>query len=93
MKHGLSEEIYIKIKKIIENNQKAKFILFGSRARGDYKQTSDMRCAYESRALGSRTGPEALPSAHSASRLATKNHGFVLQGKAQCLGGAIFLPF
>ena len=35
MKYGLSEEIY----------NKYKFILFGSRARGDYKNTSDIDIA------------------------------------------------
>ena len=42
MKYGLSEEIYNKIK---NKNNKYKFILFGSRARGDYKNTSDIDIA------------------------------------------------
>lgn len=45
MKYGLSEETYNKIQKVIKNNQKYKFILFGSRARGDYKETSDIDIA------------------------------------------------
>ena len=45
MKYGLSEEVYKKIKRIIENNKKYKIVLFGSRARGDYKVTSDIDLA------------------------------------------------
>ena len=45
MKYGLSEEIYNKIKNITNKNNKYKFILFGSRARGDYKNTSDIDIA------------------------------------------------
>ena len=45
MKHGLSDEIYKKIKEIIENNKQHKIVLFGSRARGDYKKTSDIDLA------------------------------------------------
>lgn len=45
MKHGLSDEIYKKIKEIIENNKQHKIVLFGSRARGDYKETSDIDLA------------------------------------------------
>lgn len=45
MKYGLSEETYNKIKEVINKNNKYKFILFGSRARGDYKSTSDIDIA------------------------------------------------
>lgn len=45
MKHGLSEETYNKIKEVINKNNKYKFVLFGSRARGDYKDTSDIDLA------------------------------------------------
>ena len=45
MKHGLSEETYNKIKEVINKNNKYKFVLFGSRARGDYKDTSDVDLA------------------------------------------------
>jgi len=45
MKYGLSKKDYEKIKKVIENNKEYKIVLFGSRARGDYKQTSDIDLA------------------------------------------------
>ena len=45
MKYGLSKEVYEKIKKIIESNKNCKILLFGSRARGDYKATSDIDLA------------------------------------------------
>lgn len=45
MKYGLSKEVYEKIKKVIENNNQYKIVLFGSRARGDYKETSDIDLA------------------------------------------------
>lgn len=45
MKYGLSKEVYKEIKKVIENNKKYKIVLFGSRARGDYKETSDIDLA------------------------------------------------
>ena len=47
MKFGLSEETYAKIKEVVNNNKRYKFILFGSRARGDYKKTSDIDIAIE----------------------------------------------
>jgi hypothetical protein len=47
MKYGLSENIYEKIRNIAKNNKKYKFILFGSRARGDYKENSDIDLAIE----------------------------------------------
>ena len=37
MKFGLSDDIYEKIKKIADKYNKYKFKIFGSRARGDYK--------------------------------------------------------
>ena len=43
---GLSKEIYKKIKSIIEKYD-YNFILFGSRARGDYKTYSDIDIAIE----------------------------------------------
>ena len=45
MKHGLSDEVYKKIQEIIENNKQHNIVLFGSRARGDYKETSDIDLA------------------------------------------------
>ena len=45
MKYGLEEEIQIKIKNIVDKNCQFKFKLFGSRARGDYKRTSDIDIA------------------------------------------------
>ena len=45
MKYGLSEEVYKKIKEVINKNSKYKFLLFGSRARGNYKTTSDIDIA------------------------------------------------
>lgn len=45
MKYGLSKEVYEKIKKVIENNKYCEIVLFGSRARGDYKATSDIDLA------------------------------------------------
>ena len=45
MKYGLSKEVYDKIKKVIEDNKEYKIVLFGSRARGDYKETSDIDLA------------------------------------------------
>lgn len=45
MKYGLPEEVYGKIKKVIDNTKNCRIILFGSRARGDYKATSDIDLA------------------------------------------------
>ena len=45
MKYGLSKEVYEKIKQVLEKNKKYKILLFGSRARGDYKETSDIDLA------------------------------------------------
>lgn len=45
MKFGLSKEVYDEIKRIIEKNSKYKFKLFGSRAKGTYKNNSDIDIA------------------------------------------------
>lgn len=45
MKYGLKDEIYDKIVNIVKNNSQYKFILFGSRARGEYKNESDIDIA------------------------------------------------
>lgn len=45
MKYGLPEDVYKKIKEIIKNNSNYEFKIFGSRARGDYKNTSDIDLA------------------------------------------------
>lgn len=45
MRYGLSNEICIQIEKIIVKYNKYKFKLFGSRARGDYKNSSDIDIA------------------------------------------------
>ena len=45
MKYGLSEEVYNKIKTVCEKNKKYKILIFGSRARGDYKENSDIDLA------------------------------------------------
>ena len=45
MKYGLSNENYIKIKNVINKFSKYKFKIFGSRARGDYKNNSDIDIA------------------------------------------------
>lgn len=45
MKYGLSKEVYEKIKKVIDDNKRYKIVLFGSRARGDFKKTSDIDLA------------------------------------------------
>lgn len=42
MKYGLSEATYNKIKDIIKKYNNYDFKIFGSRARGDYKQNSDI---------------------------------------------------
>ena len=42
MKYGLSDENYLKIKNVINKFPKYKFKIFGSRARGDYKNNSDI---------------------------------------------------
>jgi len=45
MKHGLSQECYDLIKRVVDNNKKYKFKLFGSRAKGTYKNNSDIDIA------------------------------------------------
>lgn len=42
MKYGLSKEIYEEIKKVINKFNAYQFKIFGSRARGDYKNNSDI---------------------------------------------------
>ena len=45
MEFGLSEEIVNQIKKIVKENPKYKFKIFGSRAENTYKNTSDIDIA------------------------------------------------
>lgn len=45
MRYGLSEKIINQIEDIIRKYNKYSFKLFGSRARGDYKKTSDIDIA------------------------------------------------
>lgn len=45
MKYGLSEKIVNQINDIIKKYEQYNFKLFGSRARGDYKKTSDIDIA------------------------------------------------
>ncbi len=45
MKFGLEESVYRQIKNIVNNHSKYHFKLFGSRARGNYKATSDIDIA------------------------------------------------
>ena len=45
MNFGLSEEILNQIKKIVKENPKYKFKIFGSRAKNTYKRTSDIDIA------------------------------------------------
>lgn len=45
MKYGLSENVVNQIEGIIKKYKKYNFKLFGSRARGDYKKTSDIDIA------------------------------------------------
>lgn len=47
MKFGLSEDTYIKLKKVVNKYSNYKFKVFGSRARGDYKNNSDIDIAIE----------------------------------------------
>lgn len=48
MKFGLSDKIYMQIKEITKK-YKCIFKVFGSRARGDFKQNSDIDIAIEGR--------------------------------------------
>ena len=45
MKFGLTEKVYNDIKNIIKENSKYKFKIFGSRAKGTYKNNSDIDIA------------------------------------------------
>lgn len=45
MKYGLKEETHKKIKEIVNKYNKYEFKIFGSRARGDYKENSDIDIA------------------------------------------------
>ena len=45
MKFGLNEEVYNKIEKIVKENSKYRFKIFGSRAKNTYKNTSDIDIA------------------------------------------------
>ena len=45
MKFGLSEELYKKIKTVFDKFTKYQFKIFGSRARGNYKNSSDIDIA------------------------------------------------
>ena len=42
---GLSENVYEKIMNVVKNNHKYTFKIFGSRARGDYRDNSDIDLA------------------------------------------------
>lgn len=45
MKYGLTDRSYKKIKEVINKYSDYEFIVFGSRARGDYKNGSDLDLA------------------------------------------------
>jgi len=45
MKYGLNDEVIKKIKEIINNYRLYKFKMFGSRARGNFKNNSDIDIA------------------------------------------------
>ena len=47
MKFGLTEISYKKIKEVVEKYKEYTFKVFGSRARGDYKGSSDIDIAVE----------------------------------------------
>lgn len=47
MKFGLTENTYQKIKEVINGYQEYVFKVFGSRARGDFKPSSDIDIAVE----------------------------------------------
>lgn len=47
MKFGLSNETYQKIKEVVEQYNNYQFKVFGSRARGDFKKSSDIDIAVE----------------------------------------------
>lgn len=45
MKFELDEEVYNEIEKIVKENSKYRFKIFGSRAKDTYKNTSDIDIA------------------------------------------------
>ena len=45
MKYGLSEKILNELKEVLDKYENYKFKIFGSRARGDYKDNSDIDIA------------------------------------------------
>ena len=45
MKYGLTDRSYQKIKEVVDKYSNYEFIVFGSRARGDYKNGSDLDLA------------------------------------------------
>lgn len=45
MRYGLPDEVYLKIKSIINQYSQYEFKIFGSRARGNYKKNSDIDIA------------------------------------------------
>ncbi len=45
MKYGLLEDSYLKIKELIKKHTNYEFKVYGSRARGDYKENSDIDIA------------------------------------------------
>ena len=45
MKYGLADRSYQKIKEVVDKYSNYEFIVFGSRARGDYKNGSDLDLA------------------------------------------------
>ena len=45
MKYGLSEKILNELKNVLDKYENYKFKIFGSRARGDYKDNSDIDIA------------------------------------------------
>ena len=47
MKFGLTDETYKKIKDVVNKYQEYAFKVFGSRARGDFKNNSDIDIAVE----------------------------------------------
>lgn len=47
MKFGLTDETYLKIREVINEYKEYTFKIFGSRARGDFKNSSDIDIAVE----------------------------------------------
>ena len=50
--HGLPENVYYKVKEVINKFSKYQFKLFGSRARGNYHASSDIDIAVFGEAIG-----------------------------------------